>query len=257
MERSVLRGRAAGLAGICLGAMLACAAPAGAQSLGNILGAAKKVVEAASVSDEQMTLYFGQIADDMDSRNPLAEGDDPYAVRLARLTEGLESHDGLQLDIRAYLIDEVNAFAMGDGTVRIYAGLMDRFDDDEVRCVIGHEIGHVKLRHGQQRMQRALQQDAALSIAGTASGDVARIANSRLGGLFNQVVSAQYSQGAERSADDYALTFMTANGYDVAACPRAMDKLALLSSGRRLEFLQTHPSPDKRARRMRKAIAAP
>lgn len=226
------------------------------QSLGRIVGSAKKVADAITVSDEQMQLAFTQLADDMDAKHDVAQGDNPYAVRLARLTDGLESYDGLELDIKAYILDEVNAWAMGDGTVRIYSGLMDAFTDDEVRCVIGHEIAHVKLEHGQKRMRRTLQQDAALSVAGTASNEVSRIADSQLGGLFQSAVYAQYSQKAERRADDYAVQFMFDNGYDAAGCPTAMDKLAVgHQGGGIMELWSTHPSPTKRAKRMRKAIA--
>ena len=172
------------IAGMAGAAMLAPAAPAYSQSFGDILGSAKKVAQAATVSDEQIVAYFGQMSDEMDRQNPLAPAKNPYAIRLAKLTKGLDSYDGLKLDIQAYLVDDINAFAMGDGTVRVYSGLMDKMNDDEVRCVIGHEIGHVKLEHGQKRMKRALQQDAALSVAGTASGGVRQIANSELGGLL-------------------------------------------------------------------------
>ena len=138
---------------------------------------------------------------------------------MAKLTSGLSSYDGLKLDIKAYTVSDVNAFAMGDGTVRVYAGLMDKFTDDEVRCVVGHEIGHVKLQHGQKRLKRALQQDAALSVAGTASADVRRISSSELGGLIQNVLSAQHSQAAETASDGYALTFMAAKGYPATGMP--------------------------------------
>jgi len=242
---------AAGLAGATL---LAPAAPANSQSLGDIMGATKKVAQAATVSDEQIVAYFGQMSDEMDRQNPLAPAKDPYAVRLAKLTQGLDTYDGLNLDIQAYLVKDVNAFAMGDGTVRVYSGLMDKMTDDEVRCVIGHEIGHVKLEHGQKRMKRALQQDAALSVAGTASVGVRQIANSELGGLLQNVMYAQHSQKAETQSDDYALNFMAANGYNQQGCPSAMDKLAAMGGGGGIALLQTHPDPAARAKRMRKQI---
>jgi putative metalloprotease len=242
---------AAGMMGATL---LAPTAPAYSQSLGNIVGSAKKVAEAASVSDEQIVAYFGQMSDQMDSQNPLAPAKDPYAQRLAKLTKGLNSYDGLNLDIQAYLVNDVNAFAMGDGTVRVYSGLMDKMTDEEVRCVIGHEIGHVKLEHGTKRMKRALQQDAALSVAGTASSGVKRLAESELGGLIKDVMYAQHSQAAETASDDYALGFMAAKGYDREACATAMDKLAALGGGGGIGLLQTHPDPAKRAKRMRKQI---
>ena len=242
------------VAGLAGAAMLASADPAHSQSLNDVMGAGKKVAQAATVSNAEMVAYFGQMADEMDRQNPLAPAKNPYAVRLAKLTKGMESYDGLTLDIQAYLVNEVNAFAMGDGTVRVYSGLMDKMTDDEVRCVIGHEIGHVKLEHGQKRMKRALQQDAALSVAGTVSSGVRSLTNSQLGGMLQDVLYAQHSQAAETQADDYALTFMAAKGYQRAACATAMDKLAALGGGGGIGLLKTHPDPAKRAKRMRKQI---
>jgi len=241
----------AAVAGLAGGAMVS---PAFAQSMGDLMGSAKKVAAAATVSNAQITASFAQMSEEMDRENPVAPPKSPYAVRLAKLTKGLANYDGLKLDFKAYLVKDINAFAMGNGTVRVYAGLMDKFTDDEVRCVIGHEIAHVKLEHGQKRMKQALQQDAALSVAGTASGGVRRIASSELGGFIQNVVTAQYSQSAETAADDYALTFMTANKYPIAACPAAMDKLAALGGGGGISLLKTHPDAAKRAKRMRAKI---
>ena len=245
----------AAVGAVAAAAGLMLAAPSQAQfSIGNVVKSVKKVAEAASYSDAEIVTLFAQMSDEMDSQNPIAPLNDPYGLRLAKLTKGLESYDGLDLDIRAYLVDDVNAFAMGDGTVRVFAGLMDQFEDDELRCVIGHEIGHVKLEHGQKRMRRTLQQDAMLSVAKTASGDIRRLSNSELGNLFGDVVTAQHSQGAERSSDDYAIEFMRANGYDPAGCVTAMEKLGSMSTSGGIELLQTHPSPASRAKRMSKKL---
>ena len=233
------------------------AAPAGAQfKVGNLLGAAEKVVKAATYSDADMKVFYDQMSDDMDRQNPVAGPKDPYGKRLAALSKGLETHDGLDLDIKAYLVKDVNAFAMANGTIRIFSGLMDKFTDDEVRYVIAHEMGHVKLQHTKKRMEGALQRDAALSVASTASGGVRRLANSEIGKLFGNVITAQHSQKNEKEADDYALGFMQQKGFDQQACVTALDKLAGMEggSGGGLPWLQTHPSPKDRASRMRKQI---
>ncbi|WP_347304045.1 M48 family metalloprotease [Croceibacterium sp. TMG7-5b_MA50] len=239
-----------------LTAALATTVPLQAQfNLGSALNSARRVMEAVTISDAEIVSMFGQMSDEMDRINPVAPPDDPYAQRLAALTSGLENYDGLNLDIKAYRVADVNAFAMGDGTVRVMAGLMDGFEDNEIRCVIGHEIGHVKLQHSAKRLKTALQQDAALSVAGTASGEVRQLAESQLGQLVGQVVNAQFSQADETAADDYALTFMRNNNYDVQGCPAAMDKLAALGGGSGgVALLQTHPSPEARARRMRRQL---
>lgn len=231
------------------------AAPASAQSFGNILGSAKKVVKAASYSDAEMKVFFDQMSGEMDSKNPVAGMDNPYGQRIAALSKGMAQHDGLGLDIKAYLVNDVNAFAMANGTIRIFAGLMDEFTDDEVRYVIGHEIGHVKREHTKKRMQGALQRDAALSVAGTADGRIKRLGNTEIGKFFGDVITAQHSQKHEREADDYAFAFMEKKGYDTQACVTALEKLVGMSGpSDGLPWTKTHPSPKSRAKRMRKKL---
>ena len=50
---------------------------------------------------------------------------------------------------------DVNAWAMANGCVRVYSGLMDMMNDNEVRGVVGHEMGHVALGHTKKAMQVA------------------------------------------------------------------------------------------------------
>ncbi|HQS98380.1 MAG: hypothetical protein B7Y31_01150 [Novosphingobium sp. 16-62-11] len=254
LERLVDLSPMVAVGGMAGAVALGLAVPAHSQSFGDILGSAKKVAQAATVSDAQIVSYFSQMSVEMDRQNTVATAKNPYAVRLAKLTTGLASYDGLNLNIKAYLANDVNAFAMGDGTVRVYSGLMDKMTDDEVRCVIGHEIGHVKLDHGKKRMKMALQKDAALSVAGTASSGVRRLASSELGGLIGNAINAQHSQAAETAADDYALSFMAAKSYPQPACATAMDKLAALGGGGGIGLLRTHPDPAQRAKRMRAKI---
>ncbi|MGB3723410.1 MAG: M48 family metallopeptidase [Pacificimonas sp.] len=231
------------------------AGPVSAQfSLGKALKVGKGLIDAESLSDDDMNNYFGQMATDMDSRNPVAGSNDPYGQRLAALSRGLESYDGLDLDIKAYLVQDVNAFAMADGTIRVFAGLMDEFTDDEVRYVIGHEIGHVKEGHTKERMQTAMRTEAALGAASMASGTAGRLARSDLGALFTKVITSEHSKSNENEADDYAMNFMKAKGYAPDACVTALDKLAAMSGGSGPQWLSTHPSPASRANRMRKKV---
>lgn len=220
-------------------------------NLGKALDAGKDLAKAQNISDEELKSYFDQMAADMDKKNPVAGLDDPYGKRVAALSAGLESYDGLQLDIKAYLVKDINAFAMANGTIRIFAGLMEKFTDDEVRYVIGHEIGHVKAGHTKARIQTALRTSAFRNAASATGGRAGALASSQLGDLFEKVIKAQHSQGNEREADDYALKFMRDNSYSTQACATALDKLDALSGGGGASWLSTHPSPKERAQRMR------
>lgn len=233
--------------------------PAWAQlKIGKIVGAGKDLAAAESISDADLKLQFDDIAVQSDRENPVAGPNTPYGKRIAALSKGLKNHDGLNLDIKAYMVKDVNAFAMGNGTIRVFAGLMDQFTDDEIRYVIGHEIGHVKAGHSKKRMQTALRASAIQKGAQAGGGGVGRIAGGQLGDLFRKVVTAQHSQANEKEADDYALGFMKVKGYQQMAAVTALDKLTALSggSGGGLPWLSTHPSPKERAKRLRAQIAA-
>jgi metalloprotease len=221
-------------------------------NLGKALEAGKGLISAQTLNDNDIKSYFDQIAADSDRKNPVATASSPYGKRIAELAAGLQTYDGLQLDIKAYLVREVNAFAMANGTIRIFAGLMDKFSNDEIRYVIGHEIGHVKAGHTKARMQTAMRAAALRDAASSVGGNTAVLADSQLADLFEQVIKAQHSQGNEREADDYAMKFMKTNRYDSKACVTALEKL---DSGSDTAWLSTHPSPKERAARMRTQLS--
>jgi metalloprotease len=225
--------------------------------IGKIGGAAKDLNDSENLSDADLKGYFDQIAADSDRQNPLASPKDKYGKRIAALSSGLKNHDGLNLDIKAYLVSDVNAFAMANGTIRIFAGLMDKFTDDEIRYVIGHEIGHVKKGHTKKRMQAALRGSALTKAAGAAGGTASKIASSDLTKFFGKVISAQHSQANEKEADDYALAFMKTKKYQPMACVTALDKLAAMGGGGGgPKWLSTHPSPEERSKRMKAQLNA-
>lgn len=223
--------------------------------LGKMLDAGKDLAKSESLSDEELKSTFDQMSAEMDSQNQVAPAGNPYAKRLAKLTSGLGTHDGLKMNFKVYLTPEINAFAMANGTIRVYSGLMDKFTDDEVRYVIGHEIGHVKAGHTKARIQTALRTSALRNAVASSNSKAGAIASSQLGDLFEKVVRAQHSQSNEREADDYAMGFMKAKRYQPAACVTALEKLAAMSGGDSTSFLSTHPSPKERADRMKTQVA--
>jgi len=227
---------------------------AAAIDIGGMLGAGVDAAKAATLTDQQVRDYAAQMAAYSDKRASIAPAGNPYAQRLTALSSGLTEDAGLKLNYKVYLVKQVNAFAMADGTIRFYSGLMDMMTDDELRYVIGHEMGHVKSGHTKKRMQTALAASAAQKGVAASGTRAAGLADSQLGDLIVQVVRAQHSQSNEREADDYALQFMSRRKYDRKASVSALDKLAKLPSGGEANWLSTHPSPKERADRMRKQI---
>lgn len=220
---------------------------------GRALDAGRNLLQSETISDSELRVYFDRLAANSDRQNQLAGLSSPYGQRIAKLSEGLSSYDGLTLNIKAYISSEVNAFAMANGVIRVYSGLMDRFSDDEIRYVIGHEIGHVQAGHTKARIQTALRTSALRNAVASAGGTAAGVADSALGSLFEQVVHAKHSQANENEADDRALNFMREKQYPLQACVSALEKLEGLG-GNNASWLSTHPSPRERADRIRTQI---
>ncbi len=226
-----------------------------ALNLGGMVDAAKGAAQAATLTDEQVRAYAAQMAAYTDSQATIAPPDSAYTRRLTALTANAKEDQGMPLNYKVYLKNEVNAFAMADGSIRLYSGLLDMMTDDEVRYVIGHEMGHVNAGHTRKRMQVALTANAARDAAGASNNSkVATLANSELGGLITQVVIAQHSQSNENEADDYAMQFLSRRRYDRMAAVTALEKLDQLSGKGGSSWLSTHPAPRERAGRMRAAI---
>lgn len=223
--------------------------------LGKALGAAKGAAAAASLSDDDIRAHSSRMAEQMDAQSKIAPAASTYAKRLAALTQSCREDQGLALNYKVYLTPEVNAFALADGSIRFYSGLMDMMTDDEIRYVVGHEIGHVQAGHSKKRMQVAMSSGAMRDAAAAAGGKAAALAQSDLGELFVKVVRAQHSQANENEADDYAMQFLSRRQHDRRAAVSALEKLDKMSGGGSSNWLSTHPAPRDRAQRMRSQLA--
>ena len=129
-----------------------------------------------------------------------------YDARLQKLAKSLgASVNGQPANYKVYITKDVNAWAMANGCIRVYSGLMDMMNDDEVLGVVGHEIGHVALGHSKKAMQTAYTVSAARDAADAAGGaTVAALNKSQLGNLTEKFINAQFSQSQESAADDYS-----------------------------------------------------
>lgn len=209
--------------------------------------------KAVTLSDEavrQMALQSAQYAD---GRQRVAGPGDPYASRLQRLVGDHQQEGALRFNYKVYLADEVNAFAMADGTIRIYSGLMDLLDDGELRFVIGHEMGHVARNHIRKKIQMAYAASAVRKGIASLNSTVGELARSQLGAFTELVMGAQFSQLEEKEADDYGLAFLQGKGYATKDAVTALRKLAALGDNH--SFLASHPAPGKRAERLELQLA--
>jgi metalloprotease len=223
-------------------------------NLPGAVSAGKDAVKAATLSDEDVNHLAQSASQHYDESNQVAQTSSPYAVRLAQITKGMKNDAGLKPDIKVYITDDVNAFAMANGSIRVYSGLMDKLTDDEVRYVIGHEIGHVNLGHSKKALQVAYAASAGRkAAAASGNGGVVALSDSAMGELAEKLVSAQFSQSQERDADLYALKMMKHNNYDPKAAVSALRKLENLF-GNESSVFASHPALGDRANALEKAL---
>lgn len=104
--------------------------------------------KAATLSDADAKAIANQGCAEMDSGNQVASKSSKYGKRLAKIAKALGNNiNGTPVNYKVYMTSDVNAWAMANGCVRVYSGLMDMMNDNEIEGVLGHELGHVALGH--------------------------------------------------------------------------------------------------------------
>lgn len=235
---------------VVLAATLCTTGTASAIDLSRSLGIGTKAIKGLTLSDEDVAKAAEGACKAYDEKNPIARSGSKYAKRLAKITKGLQHEDGMDLDFKVYKVRDVNAFAMANGCVRVFAGLMDVASDDEIRAVIGHEIGHVKLGHTKKEMKVAILASAAREGVAENGGKAGAVAQSDLGNIAEAFVNAQYSQEQESDADAYGYEFMVRHHYD----PKAMVSMLKTLDGKGGLF-SSHPSSPERVNSIEELIA--
>lgn len=225
-------------------------------NLKKAVGSATKAVQAFTLTDEQMADYVKESVDWMDKHNPVLPDDDPYTQRLNKLVEGITDADGIPLNFKVYNVIDVNAFACPDGSVRVFAALMDIMDDDELVGIIGHEIGHVVKRHSKNAFKTELLTGAVKDAISASNGKIAALTDSQLGTLGESLINAKYSQKQEKEADDCGYDFLVANGRNPWGMVKSFEKLQNLEGSTKSTTVQkmfsSHPETKERIERMTK-----
>ena len=221
----------------------------------------QQVLQAAMVTDDEIRTYVHQYVSQTDASSQMGQADNNYTKRLRNLTAGLNDVDGVPLNFEVYITQDVNAFACADGSVRVYSGLMDLMNDSEVLGVIGHEIGHVALKHTKKSMQVTLLTSAVMSGASALNETVAALTQSQLGAIGQTILDAHYSRQQENQADDYAYEFLKNSGKNPACLIQGFEKLQQLegeSSASNLitRIFSDHPDTAARISRIKKKLEA-
>lgn len=222
-----------------------------------LLSSGAEAFQAYSLSDEQVNALSDKACKEMDAKATIAPASSEYSKRLTHIAAALgDNINGQPVNYKVYQAKEVNAFAMANGCIRVYSGLMDLMNDNEVEAVIGHEMGHVALGHVKKGMQVALGTNAVRAAAASAGGIVGSLSQSQLGDVGEKLVNSQFSQRQESEADDYSYDLLRKRGINPVGLATSFEKLAKLEAGRQSSMFDDHPASQARAQHIRDRMKA-
>lgn len=225
------------------------------------LNAGAAAVQALTISDAQIKQLCSQYMVETDGQNTKLPASDAYSQRLKNIMSRFHNIESLDLNYAVYQSKTVNAFASGDGSVRVYSGLMDVMNDDEVFAVIGHELGHLINKDVRDAYRTAYLVVAARYGIAAFNQTAGAISTGFLGDLGQQLASSAYSRRQETEADEMAFQFCVANGVDPFAMYHALNVLLQLSAntgsqGQLAQMFSDHPDTAKRAQHIKELAEA-
>ena len=156
--------------------------------------------------------------------------------------------------------DDINAFAAPGGYFAVTRGLLQFIrSDDEVACVLGHELGHFEHKHGLATFKRKLGFIFALSALDILLSDPKtdeqvhkRQAMRYSAEIIAMLMELKYSRDNERQADFSGLMHAQKAGYSPLGCVDFMRRLSRFESeANPIElWLKTHPAASERLENM-------
>jgi len=177
-----------------------------------------------------------------------------YTTMLARLA-AVSDRPGLPYVVRLVDNKEINAFSIPGGFVYLYTGLVARLDDDEIACVMGHEIGHIVARDSVNRLQSTILYSVPANIL-FGSGRATAIQKA-VDATFTLSL-LRYSRQQELRADTLAVVYARKAGYDPAGMLRVLKKLqeeSKTTPPKMLYLLSDHPDIAERIANVEATIA--
>lgn len=227
-----------------------------------VIPALALLLGACDVSPDQEAQMGEQTAQDIQAQLPIV--DDPYINsyinELGDTIAGRTARSDLKWHFYIVNSHQVNAFALPGGFIYVNRGLIESADRaDELAGVLGHEIGHVILRHSVKQMQ----QQEKLSVAATLACTLTNICKSGLGqaaiNIGGSALVSRYSRKDELEADSEAVENVLHVNIDPEGIPALFE---VLMEQRKTQptivdgWFSTHPLEESRIQQSRRLIEA-
>ena len=141
--------------------------------------------------------------------------------------------------------NSANAFALPGGKIGVHTGILPVAKNaDQLASVMGHEVGHVIARHGNERVSQNAGIQAVVGAVGGVTGNETVAGAIGAGAQFG--VLLPFSRAHESEADVIGQQLMARAGFNPQGAIDLWKNMAALSDGAPPEFMSTHPSHDTR-----------
>lgn len=173
---------------------------------------------------------FDQITKKNDVSEPLTESVSEFADHM--------DFGGQSPEIRVFLEDEVNAFAVMGGYIGIYEPMIALIDSPEqLAALLAHEYAHIEKHHSARLIFRALSGYMIISaLLGDFSGVTVTIVQNA-----DMLNTLRYSRKFEAEADAYALEILSHNGMSGSALADLFEKIRENHDKAGPEWFSSHP----------------
>lgn len=216
----------------------------GAQQYQQFLSS-NKVVSASNNRDLEMVRRVGQ--------------------RITKAVETYYREKGLSDKLAGFkweynLVDDkaVNAWCMPGGKIVVYTGLLPISQNEAALAIVmGHEVSHALLQHGNQRMSQGIAQQlggVALSVAvANKPAETQNMFLAAYGAGTALGVMLPFSRKHELEADRFGLIWAAMAGYNPQEAIPLWQRMEKAGEGQKPpEFLSTHPSEGRRIEELQK-----
>ncbi|MDZ4810884.1 MAG: M48 family metallopeptidase [Bacteroidota bacterium] len=150
----------------------------------------------------------------------------------------------------------VNAWCMPGGKIVVYTGILPVTQNEAaLAAVMGHEVSHALLQHGNQRMSQGLLATVGqVALAVAVANKPQETQNLFLGayGAGAQLgILLPFSRKHELEADRYGLIWTAMAGYNPQEAIGLWERMEKLSNGQKPpEFLSSHPTEGRRIQQL-------
>jgi predicted Zn-dependent protease len=156
-----------------------------------------------------------------------------------------------QWDVVVFQDDQVNAFALPGGKIGVLSGLLKVVTTpDQLAAVLGHEVGHVLARHGNERASEQLLEQGGAQILGSVLAQPGstkyQLLMAGLGVGTQYGIAMPHSRTQESEADSIGLDLMAKAGFDPQQAIALWHNMDKAGGAQPPEWLSDHPSNERR-----------